>query len=311
MQGRISSLEANLERISTSVSLFLHVSPPTNSVPIPSTSVPTNIATSSAPLNIPTAKTFSISDNTPAPTEFLSHYNTLSSPHSNFNTYASPNFSTSNIPEDDFLLTGDDVESIIDSLTPSTSSFLTFSLTDPPPALATPNRLHHFPKNSAIHHINQPSQPPSTFSAPPVTPPRSQNHARQFPQLQPGASHYYQSPYKSIFKSPERVMSANQGRDTRSLRVLAVRLARECFFGDDLMARASPSGKGGPGQQLLQLEPQLMHQIREIIQQRARFLSQGEFEALWQKCLLSISKACQNLRYGRLAKKHFRCGRRL
>ena len=77
------------------------------------------------------------------------------------------------------------------------------------------------------------------------------------------------------------------------------------------MARASPTGKGGPGQQLLQLEPQMMHQIRAIIQQRARFLSEGEFEALWQKCLVSISKACQNLRYGRLVKEHFRCGKRL
>ena len=100
-------------------------------------------------------------------------------------------------------------------------------------------------------------------------------------------------------------MSANQGRDTRSLQILAVRLARECFFGDDVMAGASPSGKGGPGQQLLQLEPQTMRQIRAIIRQRARYLSDGEFEALWQKCLLSISKACQNLRYGRLAKKTF------
>ena len=34
-------------------------------------------------------------------------------------------------------------------------------------------------------------------------------------------------------------------RDVGSLRSLAVRLARECFFGDDLMESASPSGKGG------------------------------------------------------------------
>ena len=97
-------------------------------------------------------------------------------------------------------------------------------------------------------------------------------------------------------------MSAIQGRDTCSPRILAVRLAWEW---DDVMATASPSGKGGPGQQLVQLEPQMMRQIRAIIRQWARYLSDGEFDALWQKCLLSISKACQNLRYGRLAKKTF------
>ena len=64
------------------------------------------------------------------------------------------------------------------------------------------------------------------------------------------------------------------------------------------MASASPSGKGG--QWLVQLDPQLMLQIRVIIRQCAKFLSEGE---LWQRCLLSISKACHNLRYGRLARK--------
>ena len=66
------------------------------------------------------------------------------------------------------------------------------------------------------------------------------------------------------------------------------------------MASASPSGKGGPGQWLVQLDPQLMLQIRVIIRQCEKILSEGE---LWQRCLLSISKACHNLRYGRLARK--------
>ena len=76
-------------------------------------------------------------------------------------------------------------------------------------------------------------------------------------------------------------MATNQGRDTRSLTILAVKLAREWFFlGDNLMATASPSGKGAPGQVLVQLEPQLMRQIKALIRQRTRFLSEGEFATI-------------------------------
>ena len=71
------------------------------------------------------------------------------------------------------------------------------------------------------------------------------------------------------------------------------------------MANASPSGKGGPGLMLVKLDHFKMTQIRGIIRQRARNTSEGEFEAVWAKCLSSISKACQNLRYGRLSKKKY------
>ena len=93
------------------------------------------------------------------------------------------------------------------------------------------------------------------------------------------------------------------GRDVRSLRGLAVRLARESYFGDDIMSNSSPSGKGGFGRALLQLDPAGMKQIKSIIRQRSRGNSELEFEAIWVKCLASISKACQNLRNGRLMKK--------
>ena len=69
------------------------------------------------------------------------------------------------------------------------------------------------------------------------------------------------------------------------------------------MANASPSGKGAPGLHLTQLAPELMCQIRTLVRQQAHVLSDAKFEGLWQKCVQSISKACQNLRYGRLAKK--------
>ena len=49
-------------------------------------------------------------------------------------------------------------------------------------------------------------------------------------------------------------MALVTGRDLSSLRSLSVRLAHECFFGDDLMATASPSGKGSAGVVLVQLD---------------------------------------------------------
>ena len=54
---------------------------------------------------------------------------------------------------------------------------------------------------------------------------------------------------------------------------------------------------------LVQLNKGVMKQIKSIIRQRATMFSEGDFEAIWTKCLASISKACQNLRYGRLTKK--------
>ena len=73
------------------------------------------------------------------------------------------------------------------------------------------------------------------------------------------------------------------------------------------MARASPSGKGGMGQVLVQLDVVHMKQIKSIIRQWARDRSKMEFEAIWPKCVSSISKACQNLRNGRLSKTFLTC----
>ena len=100
-------------------------------------------------------------------------------------------------------------------------------------------------------------------------------------------------------------MATIVGRDMSSLRALAVRLARDSSFGDELMASASPSGKDGVGQVLVRLDLVHMNQIKSIIRQCARDKSEMEFEAIWSKCVSSISKACQNLRNGRLSKKRF------
>ena len=82
-------------------------------------------------------------------------------------------------------------------------------------------------------------------------------------------------------------MATVTGRDVGTLRNLAVRLARECFFGDDLMASASPSGKGGGGVVLVKLDVVQMNKIEYNIRQRARTTSELEFKAIWTKCLAS------------------------
>jgi hypothetical protein len=104
--------------------------------------------------------------------------------------------------------------------------------------------------------------------------------------------------------TPERVMSAVPGKNTSSLRLLAVKLARNCFFGDDILALSSPSGKGGKGN-LQKLDAGGLNHIKGIIRQRVRDKINLKFEAIWSYCLNSISKVCQNLRTGRLARKRF------
>ena len=107
----------------------------------------------------------------------------------------------------------------------------TYRLTHPPSELSTPNCLHQLHPNAPTHHDNPRSPPSSTFSAPPVTPPCSRYHAQLYPPCEPGPSYqeYCQHPSRpaSSLLSPERVMFAVLGRDTRSLRVISVRQARE------------------------------------------------------------------------------------
>ena len=80
-------------------------------------------------------------------------------------------------------------------------------------------------------------------------------------------------------------MAAVTGRDMRSLHSLAVKLARESVFGDELMSSSSPSGKGGAGHLLAQLDVARISQIKGIIRQRASDSSELDFEAIWAKCL--------------------------
>ena len=73
-----------------------------------------------------------------------------------------------------------------------------------------------------------------------------------------------------------------------SLRTLVVRLARECYFGDNVMASFSLSGKDGAGLTLMQLGVVYMSQIKNTIRQQTRNKTKFEFKAIWAKCLSSI-----------------------
>ena len=75
---------------------------------------------------------------------------------------------------------------------------------------------------------------------------------------------------------------------------LACKLAREAFFGDELMARCTATGyadkPGLPQAELLEL--------KEIIRKHSPQYSYSphEFEILWSKCLEAISQCCKRLR---------------
>ena len=62
------------------------------------------------------------------------------------------------------------------------------------------------------------------------------------------------------------------------------------------MASSSPSGKGGAGHALEQLDLVRMNQIKSIIRQRARDKSDLKFESIWAKCLCMWHK-CQSCHF--------------
>ena len=73
-----------------------------------------------------------------------------------------------------------------------------------------------------------------------------------------------------------------------------MRLARESYFGDELIARTSPSGKGGMGQVLVQLDVVHMKQIKSIIRQ------QLETEATWSLRQFGQSVSLVAVRHAKL-----------
>ena len=67
---------------------------------------------------------------------------------------------------------------------------------------------------------------------------------------------------------------------------LVVKLARESYFGEDVMCVSTMS----------ELPKDKMKEIKARLYEVYRFDNLVEFEPLWQKCLTAIDKACQGLR---------------
>ncbi len=70
------------------------------------------------------------------------------------------------------------------------------------------------------------------------------------------------------------------------------------MFGDDILEKSSPSGRAGTEV----LDPDKLSEIHAIVRGRANELHPLAFEALWSKCLMSISKTCQGIRYRKIKK---------
>ncbi len=63
------------------------------------------------------------------------------------------------------------------------------------------------------------------------------------------------------------------------------------MLGDDILERTSPGGRAGT--EVLKLDKR--NEIQAIVRGRDE-LHTLAFEALWSKCLMSVSKTCQEIR---------------
>ena len=73
----------------------------------------------------------------------------------------------------------------------------------------------------------------------------------------------------------------------------ACKLAREAFFGTDVMRKCTCNGFGDkpglPWSELLELK-------ETVRQQFPRFMGTHEFEIVWTRCQEAISQSCKRLR---------------
>ena len=91
--------------------------------------------------------------------------------------------------------------------------------------------------------------------------------------------------------SPEKIWGRICGCDLTSLQELTVALAKECYFGTDHLVQCSKSGQNS-----VKLDPDTLIMIKNHVHSRVqKQMSQAKFELVWDKCMLSLSKACQTL----------------
>ena len=97
-------------------------------------------------------------------------------------------------------------------------------------------------------------------------------------------------------KSPQDVLSENGHLASQSgkMTTLAVVLAREAFFGDEVMAQCTAKGHGDkpglPHSELMQLKEVIKGAYPEY------WNAPHTFEPQWNKCTEQISQACKRAR---------------
>lgn len=95
-------------------------------------------------------------------------------------------------------------------------------------------------------------------------------------------------------KPIEHSLQMVSGTDEKSLRLLAVRLARDSIFGEEELGESSLSGRNNTKV----LDSEKLDYIRKLIYSRVgEKVGEREFNLIWKNaCLHSISKECQRLR---------------
>ena len=73
---------------------------------------------------------------------------------------------------------------------------------------------------------------------------------------------------------------------------LAVKLARESFFGDNTMEKCTPQGKS----EYDSLPEASLYNLKLYLVQLFPSLGRPDFEGYWKVCLNSIGQACKGLR---------------
>lgn len=75
---------------------------------------------------------------------------------------------------------------------------------------------------------------------------------------------------------------------------MAVKLARESFFGEELMQCCTPQGNSSAG--LQELPKSVLYDLKLYLARLFPSLSKADFEGYWKNCITSIGQACKGIR---------------
>jgi len=85
-------------------------------------------------------------------------------------------------------------------------------------------------------------------------------------------------------------------KKTGSMSRLAVKLARESFFGEEIMEKCTPQGKDEQTNGLHGLPKTELYNLKLYLVQLFPSLSKSDFEGYWKLCITSIGQACKGIR---------------